>query len=70
MSEKEEYDRIAVDEDFIIAPRHSNSLSVFLKKNQGKETPIPIISKMLNLSEQTVLAIKQKAFRKLKDLLS
>jgi len=63
-------DPVQADEDYIVAPRYSNSLSQFLKKNHGKETPTPVIAKMLNLTEEQVLSIKTKAFKKIKEFLS
>ena len=70
---KQELDKktlIEVDEDYIESPRYGNSLSSYLEKNEGKETPNSSIAKMLMISESEVEATYLSAIAKLKNMLT
>ena len=60
--------RIDSDEDFIIAPRHRNSLNTLLKNNpDGMEDKI--IARALNMTVEEVNEVYEKAIVKLRSIL-
>lgn len=70
---KQELDKkqlVEIDEDYIEAPRYSNSLKIYLEKNDGKEAKTDMVAKMLLMTEEEVERTYQSALSKLRDLLT